>query len=61
MNRKNISSGTFPAIVRSIPDEAARRRLVASLDFEVTVPEWALGYRWDIVVGGRHETPPEQD
>ena len=49
------------AIVRSIPDEAARRRLVASLDFEVTVPEWALGYRWDIVVGGRHETPPEQD
>ena len=49
------------AIVRSIPDEAARRRLVASLDFEVTVPEWALGYRWDIVVGGRHETPPERD
>ena len=49
------------AIVRSIPDEAARRRLVASLDFDVTVPEWALGYRWDIVVGGRHETPPDED
>ena len=49
------------AIVRSIPDEAARRRLVASLDFDVTVPEWALGYRWDIVVGGRHETPPDLD
>ena len=49
------------AIVRSIPDDAARRRLVASLDFDVTVPEWALGYRWDIVVGGRHETPPDLD
>lgn len=49
------------AIVRSIPDDAARRRLVASLDFDVTVPEWALGYRWDIVVGGRHETPPDED
>ena len=49
------------AIVRSIPDEAARRRLVASLDFDVTVPEWALGYHWDIVVGGRHETPPDLD
>ena len=49
------------AIVRSIPDEAARRRLVASLDFDVTVPEWALGYRWDIVVGSRHGTPPDQD
>ena len=49
------------AIVRSIPDEAARRCLVASLDFDVTVPEWALGYRWDIVVGGRHETPPDLD
>ena len=48
-------------IVRSIPDDAARRRLVASLDFDVTVPEWALGYRWDIVVGGRHETPPDVD
>ena len=49
------------AIVRSIPDDAARRRLVASLDFDVTVPEWALGYRWDIAVGGRHETPPDED
>jgi protocatechuate 3,4-dioxygenase beta subunit len=45
-------------ILGSVP-EAARERLVARLDLEVTVPEWALGYRWDIVLGGRGATPLE--
>ena len=41
----------------SIPDEKARRRLVSAFDWETTIPERALGYRFDIVLRGRDETP----
>ena len=41
----------------SIPDERARRRLVSTFDWETTIPEQALGYRFDIVLRGRDETP----
>jgi protocatechuate 3,4-dioxygenase beta subunit len=40
-------------------DPEARLRLVSSFDWETTVPEHALGYRWDIVLRGRHATPME--
>jgi protocatechuate 3,4-dioxygenase beta subunit len=46
-------------IFLSIPDEAARNRLVCALDMTVTEPEWALGYRWDVVLRGREATPVE--
>ncbi|MEU7695071.1 protocatechuate 3,4-dioxygenase subunit beta [Microbispora hainanensis] len=46
----------YDPIFRSIPDPAARERLVAAFDLDVTEPEWALGYRWDIVLG---QTPME--
>jgi protocatechuate 3,4-dioxygenase, beta subunit len=39
-------------ILASIPDPAARDRLVAAYDHGVTQPEWALGYRFDIVLAG---------
>lgn len=45
----------------AIPDEAARSRLVAAFDLDVTQPEWALGYRFDIVLRGRGATPFEAD
>ena len=35
----------------------ARRRLVSSFDLDTTTPEWALGYYFDIVVGGHLATP----
>jgi protocatechuate 3,4-dioxygenase, beta subunit len=45
-------------IFQSIPDEKARERLVARFDLDTTVPEWALGYQWDIVLGATPvETP----
>jgi len=44
-------------IFNSIPDPAARERLVASFDIEVTIPERALGYRFDFVLRGRSATP----
>ena len=40
----------FDPIFQSVRDEQARRRLVADFDLEVTQPEWALGYRFDIVL-----------
>jgi protocatechuate 3,4-dioxygenase, beta subunit len=42
-----------------VPDERARRRLVSALDWETTIPEIALGYRWDVVLRGADETPME--
>ena len=46
-------------ILNSIPTEAARGRLVSSYDHGVTEPEWALGYRWDVVLRGPKATPFE--
>jgi protocatechuate 3,4-dioxygenase, beta subunit len=46
-------------ISQSIPDERARQRLVSAFDWKLTEPEWALGYRFDIVLRGREATPFE--
>jgi len=40
-----------------VPDEKARKRLVSIFDWETTVPEFALAYKFDIVLRGRDETP----
>ena len=42
----------FDPIIGSIPDREAARRLVCSLDLDATEPEWALAYRFDIVLPG---------
>jgi protocatechuate 3,4-dioxygenase, beta subunit len=47
------------AIFMSIPSEVARRRLVADYDHTASQPEWALGYRFDLVLRGRESTPME--
>lgn len=47
-------------IINGIPDEAARQRLVSTFDLSLTEPEWALGYRFDIVLRGRSATPFEE-
>jgi protocatechuate 3,4-dioxygenase, beta subunit len=39
--------------------EAARERLIARFDLGATTPEWALGYRFDVVLRGRDATPPD--
>ena len=46
-------------IYNATPDPAARARLIAAFDLDLTVPEWALGYRFDIVLRGRAATPLE--
>ena len=49
----------FDPISQSIRDERARQRLVSRFDLDLTQPEWALGYRFDIVLRGREATPFE--
>jgi len=46
-------------IFLATPVEAARNRLIAGFDLTITKPEWALGYRFDVVLRGRHATPME--
>jgi protocatechuate 3,4-dioxygenase, beta subunit len=47
----------YDPILQSIPDERARERLVSTFDLGLTAPEWALGYRFDIVLRGSRSTP----
>ena len=49
----------YDPILNSIPDERARQRLVAHFDLNVTRPEWALGYTFDIILRGANATPVE--
>ena len=50
----------FDPVLQSIPDEKGRQRLVAKFDLETTQPDWALGYRFNIVLRGREATPFEK-
>jgi protocatechuate 3,4-dioxygenase beta subunit len=50
----------FDPIFNSVRDPKARERLVSTFDLGLTEPDWALGYRWDIVVGGKSATPLEE-
>ena len=47
-------------IFMSILDAGARQRLVSSFDLGLTEHEWALGYRFDIVLRGPRSVPFEQ-
>ncbi len=46
-------------IFNATPGEAARNRLIARFDLDITQPEFALGYRFDITLRGRAATPFE--
>lgn len=48
----------FDPIYNSVP-AGARARLESAFDIEATQPEWALAYRFDIVLRGRNATPME--
>lgn len=46
-------------IYNSVPEDA-RERMVSTFDLEATRPEWALAFRFDIVLRGREQTPFEE-
>ena len=51
----------FDPIFNSVTDEKARNRMVASFDLDNTVPDWALAFKFDIVLRGREATPLDND
>ena len=53
----------FDPIFNSVSDPKARALLVSEFDLETTKPDWALAYRWNIVLGhgGNGTTPLEED
>ncbi|MEO8938175.1 MAG: protocatechuate 3,4-dioxygenase subunit beta [Burkholderiaceae bacterium] len=50
----------FDPIFNSTADAAARERLIAAFDWDSTEAEYALGYRFDIVLRGHEQTPLEE-
>jgi protocatechuate 3,4-dioxygenase, beta subunit len=51
----------YDPIMNSVRDPKARERMVAAFDLEATSPDWALAYKWDIVLRGQESTPFEDD
>jgi protocatechuate 3,4-dioxygenase beta subunit len=47
-------------IFNSVPTDKGRQALVSSFDLNLTEPEWALGYRFNIVLRGADATPMEK-
>jgi len=47
-------------IFNSVPDPAARERMISRFDLGLTEPEVSLGFTWDIVLRGRDATVFEQ-
>ena len=50
----------YDPIFQSVTDPRDRERMIARFDLEVTKPDWALGYQFDIVLRGRNATPTEE-
>jgi protocatechuate 3,4-dioxygenase, beta subunit len=49
----------YDPIFQSTADRAARQRLICAYDPGLSEPEWALGYRFDMVLRGRAATPAD--
>src|SRR4051812_11803011 len=47
----------FDPVYQSVPDEAARRRMICMLQLDAGIEGVALGYRFDIVLAGARATP----
>jgi protocatechuate 3,4-dioxygenase beta subunit len=50
----------FDPILASVRDPGARERLISTFDLGLTVPDHALGFRFDIVLRGVGATPLER-
>jgi protocatechuate 3,4-dioxygenase beta subunit len=51
---------TFDPVFHAVPEPAARNRMIARFDLDLAQPNWALGYRFDIVLPYRCATPDRQ-
>jgi protocatechuate 3,4-dioxygenase beta subunit len=48
-------------IFNSVRDPKARERMICAFDLDATEPEWALAFRWDIVLRGTEATPLDDE
>ena len=46
----------FDPVYQSVPDEKARHLMISKFDLATTQPQWALGYKFDIVLRGPEAT-----
>ncbi|WP_037571197.1 protocatechuate 3,4-dioxygenase subunit beta [Phaeacidiphilus oryzae] len=51
----------YDPIFQSVIDPSAKGRLIATYHHDDSVPEFSLGYRWDIVLDGPGATPFEAE
>ena len=51
----------YDPIFNSIPDPAARERLISRFSIHEAQPDWALAYEWDIFLRGPGATPFEEE
>ena len=51
----------FDPIYNSVRDPKARALMVSRFDIATTQPEWALAFKWDIVLGSADGTTPFED
>jgi protocatechuate 3,4-dioxygenase beta subunit len=49
------------SIFNAVRDPTARQRMVAAYDHTATQPEWALGFRFDIVLRGERASVFEEE
>jgi protocatechuate 3,4-dioxygenase beta subunit len=49
----------YDPIFNSVRDPKARERMICAFDLSSTQPDWALAYRFDIVLAGPDQTPFE--
>jgi protocatechuate 3,4-dioxygenase, beta subunit len=50
----------YDPIFNSVPDQAARERMVSRFSIHETVPNWALAWEFDIYLRGPGQTPFEE-
>jgi protocatechuate 3,4-dioxygenase beta subunit len=50
----------YDPIFNSVPDAAARQRMISRFSLEDTVPNWAQAYTFDIYLRGPDQTPFEE-
>jgi len=51
----------YDPIMQSVRHPRDQERMISTFDWSLTTPEWALGYRFDIVLRGREATPFESE
>jgi protocatechuate 3,4-dioxygenase beta subunit len=47
----------YDPMYNSVPSKQGRARLVSTFDWENTIPDIAIAYRFDMILRGRNETP----